>query len=331
MKRKCSFIVATLLFFATVTSANLQVHADPEILSLEQTVQKIEECDNKIESNMDNLNKLKEQIVEKESEIKDNTELLEIAQEKVEERDKQLAERLNGIQLNGGLEITSFQYMDALFSSGNILDAVQKLSLINHICTNDKKLIVEAKESRKKILDMKDNIDVQYKELEKSKEEIENKIKDLEDQKQRLLKYVNENGALLSNSTDITVPVTLPSDISDREKKLIEEAEKYLKVPYLWGGESPEGFDCSGLMKYVFKSQGIDIPRISEEQQKFATTINMLEIKPGDLVFNKPSDSTHVGMYIGNDMYIQAPHTGDVVKISRLSTSSMKYAGRVLD
>ena len=55
------------------------------------------------------------------------------------------------------------------------------------------------------------------------------------------------------------------------------------------------------------------------------------EVKPGDLVFNKLSESTHVGMYIGDDMYIQAPRTGDVVKISRLSRSNMKYVGRVLD
>ena len=84
-------------------------------------------------------------------------------------------------------------------------------------------------------------------------------------------------------------------------------------------------------MQYVFNSQGINIPRTSEEQQSAATTISMSEIKPGDLVFNKASDATHVGMYIGNDMYIQAPHTGDVIKISNLSTSNMKYVGRVLN
>ena len=84
-------------------------------------------------------------------------------------------------------------------------------------------------------------------------------------------------------------------------------------------------------MQYVFNSQGIEIPRVSEDQQSAATTISISEIKPGDLVFNKASNSTHVGMYIGNDMYIQAPHTGDVIKISKLSTSNMKYVGRVLN
>ena len=84
-------------------------------------------------------------------------------------------------------------------------------------------------------------------------------------------------------------------------------------------------------MQYVFAAEGISIPRVSQDQQSFATKITMSEIKPGDLVFNKPSCATHVGMYIGNDMYIHAPHTGDVVKISQLSTSNMKYVGRVLN
>lgn len=87
--------------------------------------------------------------------------------------------------------------------------------------------------------------------------------------------------------------------------------------------------DCSGLMQYVFNSQGINIPlKHRKSKQRATTTVSMSEIKPGDLVFNKDSDATHVGMYVGNDMYIQAPHTGDVIKISKLSTSNMKYVGK---
>lgn len=332
MKKKYKIAsIVTLLLFITVTSNNLPAYAEPDGLSLEQAVQNIEEYDSQIEANMDKLNELKEQILEKENDIKDNENQLESAQKEVEEKDNQLEERLKGIQLNGGVEITSLQYLDALTSSGDILDALKKVSLIYQICTSDKNLILEAKVSKAKLLEVKENIEKEKTELQKNEDDIEKQIKDLEDQKDELLKYVQDNNALLSSDIGITVPITLSSDITDQVKALIEEAEKYLKVPYLWGGESPEGFDCSGLMQYVFKSQGIDIPRISQDQQSFATPISIAEIKPGDLVFNKSSESTHVGMYIGDDMYIQAPHTGDVVKISRLSTSNMKYAGRVLN
>lgn len=105
---------------------------------------------------------------------------------------------------------------------------------------------------------------------------------------------------------------------------LVDTAKKYLNTPYVWGGTTPKGFDCSGLMQYVYKQNGIDISRTSQEQFKNGTAVDKANLQPGDLVFFKGSDGTasapgHVGMYIGNNQYIQAPKTGDVVKISNLS------------
>lgn len=322
--------IATLLF-VTITASTIPVFAAPNEPTLEEVVQNIQEYDSKIEYNMDKLNTYKELIIEKEKEIKENEKDLTLAQANIEDKDKQLSDRLKLIQSTGGIEATPMMYLDALLSSGNIIEAAQKVRLISKICTSDKELITQAKEAEENLKEMKKNIEKENEELQKNKEDIEKEIEELEDQKTQLLEYVKENSELLNTSTGSIVPITLPSDISDDAKALIEEAQKYLGIPYVWGGASPEGFDCSGLMQYVFNSQGIEIPRTSQEQQKFATAISIAEIKPGDLVFNKESDSTHVGMYIGNDMYIQAPHTGDVVKISKLSTSNMKYIGRILN
>ena len=330
MKNKFIATVIATLLFVTITTSTIPVFASPNEPTLIEVVQNIQECDSKIEYNMDKLNTYKELILEKENDIKENEKELILVQASIEEKDKQLSDRLKLIQANGGIEATPMMYLDALLSSGNILDAIQNVRLISKIFTSDKDLITDAKEAEEKLENMKKNIEKENEELQKNKEDIEAEIKELEDQKTKLLEYIEENSELLNTSTGSIVPITLPSDISEDAKALIEEAQKYLGIPYVWGGTSPEGFDCSGLMQYVFNSQGIEIPRTSQEQQKFATTISMAEIKPGDLVFNKKSDSTHVGMYIGNDMYIQAPHTGDVVKISKLSTSNMKYVGRIL-
>lgn len=331
MKIKCKIsLMVILLLFITVINNEFPAFAEPELV-LEQAIQNIEECDNRINYNIDKLNKLKEEIFKKKNNIKDNEEQLKIAQENVENKNSRLSGRLKGIQLNGGIEVTSIQYLDAIFTSGNILDAIKKASLIYQICESDKNLILEAKESRQKILEVKKEIEKEKADLQKNEEDIEKQVKELEYQKEKLLKYVKENNEVLNRDLGIIVPITLSSDITGQAKSLIEEAEKYLKVPYLWGGESPEGFDCSGLIQYVFKTQGIDVPRISQDQQSFAIPLSMAEIKPGDLVFNKSSESTHVGLYIGADMYIQAPRTGEVVKISRLSKSNMKYVGRVLN
>lgn len=330
MKKYITTIVATLLFLTSATSA-LPAYAEPSEPTLEQVEQNIQECDSKIEDNMTKLNDYKDQIEKKEKEIKDNEDKLTLAQQNIEEKDKQLSDRLKLIQTNGGIEATPMKYINAVFSSGDVLEAAQKVCLISKICENDNNLVNEAKESKENLENIKANIEKENDELQKSKDEVEKEIKDLEDQKQDLLKYVQDHSELLNTETSDIVPVTLSSDVSDKAKTIILESEKYLGVPYLWGGTSPQGFDCSGLMQYVFNSQGISIPRTSQEQQSFATTVTIAEIKPGDLVFNNPTDATHVGMYIGNDMYIQAPHTGDVVKISKLSTSNMKYVGRVLN
>ena len=345
--RKIQTLVAVMVISCmTVTSGmpvfaapSETVAADTEITandgtdsrSIEKVIQNIQECDSQIEYKMGKLNELKEQILEKENQIQENEQKIELAEADIEEKDNALAERLNIIQKNGGIESTPMKYLDALLSSEDILDAVQKVHLISKICTSDKKLIQNAKDAKDNLTQIKENIEKEQKELEKSKQYLENEIKALETDKEKLIDYVKENSSLLDLSTNNIIPVTLPSDISEEAKAIILEAEKYLGVPYLWGGTTPDGFDCSGYMQYIFASKNISIPRVSQDQQSFSTKISMSEIKPGDLVFNKASDSTHVGMYIGNDMYIHAPHTGDVVKISQLSTSNMKYAGRILE
>lgn len=341
-----TLVVVMVISCMTVTSGmpvfaapSETVAADTEITandgtdsrSIEKVIQNIQECDSQIEYKMGKLNELKEQILEKENQIHENEQKIELAEADIEEKDNALAERLNIIQKNGGIESTPMKYLDALLSSEDILDAVQKVHLISKICTSDKKLIQNAKDAKDNLTQIKENIEKEQKELEKSKEYLENEIKALETDKEKLIDYVKENSSLLDLSTNNIIPVTLPSDISEEAKAIILEAEKYLGVPYLWGGTTPDGFDCSGYMQYIFASKNISILRVSQDQQSFSTKISMSEIKPGDLVFNKSSDSTHVGMYIGNDMYIHAPHTGDVVKISQLSTSNMKYAGRILE
>ncbi|KAI3345218.1 glycoside hydrolase [Clostridium botulinum] len=330
MKKKFTTIIISAVILLNSVSSTIPVIAAPNNLSINEVIQNIQEYDSKIETNMDKLNKYKEQILEKENEIKANEQEVEIAKKNLEQKDELLSERLRNVHMDGGFEVTPLKYLEAFFTSGNIMDAVEKVQVISQMCKSDKKLVIEAKNAEQKLNDMQKKIEKENKELQKNKDEIEKNIKELEDQKKQLVEYVQENSDILVDSTSSIIPITLPSDISDEARAIIKEAQKYLGIPYLWGGTTPDGFDCSGLMQYVFNSQGIEIPRVSQDQQSFAEPINLSELKPGDLVFNKSSNSTHVGLYIGDDKYLHAPHTGDVVKISTLSTSNMKYAGRVL-
>ena len=100
-------------------------------------------------------------------------------------------------------------------------------------------------------------------------------------------------------------------------------AMQYLGVPYVWGGASPSGFDCSGFIMFVFGQIGVSLPHHAASQYNAGSPVSREALEAGDLVFF--DGLGHAGIYIGGDQFIHAPHTGDVVKISSLSESW--YAG----
>lgn len=115
-------------------------------------------------------------------------------------------------------------------------------------------------------------------------------------------------------------------------QKVIAVAKAQMGKPYRWGATGPNSFDCSGLMQYAYKNgAGVSLPRVSREQATVGKKVSKAELQPGDLVFfAKGGRIHHVGMYLGNDQYIHAPQTGDVVKISKLSSRTLYTARRVI-
>jgi peptidoglycan DL-endopeptidase CwlO len=94
-------------------------------------------------------------------------------------------------------------------------------------------------------------------------------------------------------------------------------AMRYLGTPYVYGGASPSGFDCSGFIMYVYAQVGVSLPHNAAAQYGYGTPVDRSQLQPGDLVFF--NGLGHAGIYVGGGSFIHAPHTGDVVKISSLS------------
>ena len=139
-------------------------------------------------------------------------------------------------------------------------------------------------------------------------------------------------GKALGYANDIPVPPT-----SKIGAAVVRAALQMRGVPYSWGGGGPGGasrgiaqgtntvgFDCSGLTQYAFAKYGVTIPRVTYDQFRAGTPVPVNAMKPGDLVFFNPGarGPGHVGIFIGNGKFLQAPQTGDVVKISDLSSRS---------
>ena len=110
-------------------------------------------------------------------------------------------------------------------------------------------------------------------------------------------------------------------------------ANSFLGVPYLWGGTTPADFDCSGLVQYCYREVfNIELPRTTYYQCEVGVEVPFEELLPGDLLFFADGgDVHHVAMYLGDGYYVEAPHTGDVVKITAMNDKLPDFAKRVVD
>jgi len=112
--------------------------------------------------------------------------------------------------------------------------------------------------------------------------------------------------------------------------QIIEYAKQFVGVPYVYGGSSPKGFDCSGFTKYVYGKFKIYLPRSANDYSVVGTKVSRTDLKPGDiLLFDRYGSESlgHVGIYLGNDQFIHASSSKKKVVIMRLSGYRAKYLG----
>jgi cell wall-associated NlpC family hydrolase len=144
-----------------------------------------------------------------------------------------------------------------------------------------------------------------------------------------------EDSKVTDSVASATLSVNGPSFTggSGTVNNIINAARTLLGKPYVWGGTTNRGVDCSGLIYYAFNAAGINMPRYRaiDYGTRVGTSVSASQARAGDLVyFDNPNSSTdHVGLYLGNGTFIEAPQSGDVVKISQIRAGAMFR--RVLD
>lgn len=117
--------------------------------------------------------------------------------------------------------------------------------------------------------------------------------------------------------------------------KVIDLARSFLGDPYVWGGESPGGFDCSGLMQYIFNKIGVNLPRTAAEQGQLGKRRGLKNLQPGDMIFwdwgssGHRAGADHVALYIGNGQIIEAPRPGESVQISNIYHADQAWSVRL--
>ena len=127
----------------------------------------------------------------------------------------------------------------------------------------------------------------------------------------------------ISGCSSKVLPTSDVSGETDKGKQIVEVSEQMLGAPYRYGGDTPRGFDCSGLVRYAYQRVGIDVPHSSRMLFKQSKKVPLNNLQPGDLLFFKINKRTisHVGIYTDGLSFIHAPSSGKKVKVSRLDSS----------
>lgn len=258
---------------------------------------------------------------------------LELVREELSAAVEALQQRVVGAYKN------DLSALDFLLSTTDIGDFIRRLGLLVSIVRNDQRRVDEVGSLRARSDRLLDEASRQIYDvttasrlLEEQKAQIEAKLGERQAYIDRLSDevrvLVDQQRSLAADVAPVGFDVG--SYMLGDGSAVVKTALLYLGIPYVWGGATPNGFDCSGLVQYVFMQHGLYLPHYSRYQAQMGFEVPLDAIEPGDLVFFG-DPIYHVGIYMGDGLFIQAPRTGDVVKISPLAArTDLSHIRRVM-
>jgi len=262
-----------------------------------------------------------------EAELRVNENRLAVAKANYKQAEATLSARLVTLYTSGE-EST----LEVLLGSSSLDDLLDRVDTVNRLSEQDARIVNEVRGFRTEIKEREAKLTMARSEQERLVAERAAKRDEIRGQlaeRQQLLGSIKDQIAKmraaeqaqqqrLANQAETRVSNDFGGNPAGHYSGVVGIAMQYLGVPYVWGGASPSGFDCSGLVMYVYAQLGIDLPHFAAAQFRAGRHVRMDQLRPGDLVFF--DDLNHVGIYTGGGRFIHAPHTGDHVRISSLSS-----------
>jgi cell wall-associated NlpC family hydrolase len=297
-----------------------------------------------VKAQVDRLDARVEAAAERYNEASARHAKLAAQERKAAARYKKVKKRLNKVQTHLGVRANSMYrdgpmvFLDVLFGSESFEEFATTWDVLRAMNANDAQAITDLKVLRAEADSVRQELDAKERaakrqalSMRRNRDSIQ---RQLAERKRRLRGLEHEIARLeaaeearRSSSAGRWVHGggrTFPPPTRAPRGAVVSVARRYLGAPYRWGAAGPNSFDCSGLVMYVYRQVGVYLPHSSRAQINYGERVSRSDLAPGDLVFFG-SPIHHVGMYVGGGMFIHAPHTGDVVRISPLNRGD--YAG----
>jgi len=299
---------------------------------------KLETVYTQVEIAVEGFNQARSRLDSVELKITENQRLLDVAERNLKTADKQLKVRAENLYKSRDVGV-----VDVLFQADSFDELITQLDMMSRIGNSDVDTVKAIAAYRRDIKDrrLKLNADkeaaaklvaeraAQKNQIVRLEVSLEKMTKGLKADIERLRRQAAA-AARLAAQQAIGGPLPPPLDPnSPGHPEVVTIAQRYFGIPYVWGGASPSGFDCSGLTMYCYAQIGISMAHGATMQQRASTPVALSDMRPGDLVFfGGPSFSHHVAIYAGGASVIEAPHTGDVVRYGALSGRGAWIGGR---
>jgi cell wall-associated NlpC family hydrolase len=349
-----TFLTAILVAvaLASVNTAAADPNVDAKQAQAQDVLDQIEQIDAQLGLAVESYNLANVKLERINAELKTNARHLTIAKSSLRNAQTHLSARLVSLYVNGG----EGNALEVLLGAESLDDLLNRMDAVERVSDQDARVLREVKDFRAEVKQRKVRLDrarTAQAQVVAQKADQRRSIEGQLAERQRLLSSIKSEIASLQAAEQLrqqrlaaqaqarlgTASAERQSNVEDQQAAaalfdpvegltpapdaryggVVGIAMQFLGVPYVWGGASPSGFDCSGFSMYVYAAMGVSLPHHAASQYNMGTPVSKDQLQAGDLVFF--NGLGHMGIYIGGGQFIHAPHSGDVVKISSLSDS----------